>query len=143
MEWWKWLIIALVAALALYLIFYFINRAFSRKYGFSLYVGAFIILIAAALIGVGVLLLINVNTIFAAVAFAVGGILALIVLIFDFKSCGGAGILAFLLQILFCVPTVFVIFDLIFNKGRNTVFNVRRDARRNRRNKSQDYDYYD
>lgn len=123
-DWLKYLLIALGAAIVLAIVFHFVNKAFRNKYGFGLYGGALLMLLAAAGIGGGAYLATSGNnTLWGVVLIAVGIIPLVITLVWDFKKCGGAGIWAFLLQIVFCVPALFVIFDIIFNKGNSTINN--------------------
>ncbi len=122
-EWLKYLLIALGAVVVLAIILHFVNRAFRNKYGFGLYGGALLMLLAVAGIGGGVFLAVGGTTLWGVVLIVIGIIPLIITLVWDFKKCGGAGIWAFLLQILFCVPTLFVIFDIIFNKGNSTINN--------------------
>lgn len=122
-EWLKYLLIALGAVVVLAIILHFVNRAFRNKYGFGLYGGALLMLLAAAGIGGGAVLAVGGTTLWGVVLIVVGIIPLIITLVWDFKICGGAGVWAFLLQILFCVPALFVIFDIIFNKGNSTINN--------------------
>lgn len=122
-EWLKYLLIALGAVVVLAIIFHFVNRAFRNKYGFGLYGGALLMLLAAAGIGGGGYLAATGATLWGVALIVLGIIPLVITLVWDFKKCGGAGIWAFLLQIVFCVPALFVIFDIIFNKGKSTVGN--------------------
>lgn len=122
-EWLKYLLIALGAVVVLAIILHFVNRAFRNKYGFGLYGGALLMLLAVAGIGGGAFLAVGGTTLWGVVLIVIGIIPLIITLVWDFKKCGGAGIWAFLLQILFCVPALFVIFDIIFNKGNSTINN--------------------
>lgn len=122
-DWLKIVLIALGVAIVLSVVFHFVNRAFRNKYGFGLYGGALLMLLAAAGIGGGGYLVATGTTLWGVVLIAVGIIPLVITLVWDFKKCGGAGIWAFLLQIVFCVPALFVIFDIIFNKGNSTINN--------------------
>ncbi len=120
---WVYVVIGIVALLVLVLIFYFINRAFRRRYGFSLYGGGLLMLVTGGGIAGGAILLKGgeLNKIICFALIGVGVLAFIITLIYDIKKCGGAAILAIILQIIFCAPSLLLIFDIFFNKGRNTV----------------------
>ena len=121
MDWWVWLIIAIVAVVVLGLIAGAINRFFIRRYGVSLFVGGFFALIAAACIAGGVFLVKDGSGVGWALV-ALGAVILLILMIIDFKKCGVVtGLFALILQIVFCVPGILLIFDLLFNHGRSTL----------------------
>ena len=149
-SWVKYLIIALVAVIVLSIIFALINRKFKRTYGMNLFVGGFFLLLAVGA-GVGAVLIgLKVNK-FGYALLIVSFIIALLVFIQDVKNCGGGvGFLAFLCQFVFCVPTIFLIFDVLFNKGRGVASSSRygdrdmryyRDQQRKKRNNDDYYDY--
>ncbi len=121
MEWWMYLIIGIVVFAVLALFFTLVNRKFIRKYGFSLYGGGIALLIGAVSIAFGVLTIIEETGALSYVLIGIGALMIVLTLVLDFRKCGAlGGIGAFLLQLLFCVPSILVLFDLIFNKGRNT-----------------------
>ena len=121
MDWWVWLIIAIVAVVVLGLIAGAINRFFIRRYGVSLFVGGFFALIAAACIAGGVFLVKDGSGVGWALV-GVGAVILLVLMIIDFKKCGVVtGLFALILQIVFCVPGILLIFDLLFNHGRSTL----------------------
>ncbi len=135
MDWWMYLIIGIVVFIALAVFFNLVNRKFVRKHGFSLYGGGVLLLISALSIGFGVATIIEETGALWYVLIGIGVVLTLLTLVFDIKRCGAlAGIGAFILQILFAVPSILIIFDLIFNRGRN-VFSARNsiDYSRDRR----------
>lgn len=120
MPWWVYVIIALVALVILIVIANKINRAFLRRYGVSLFVGGFFALLAAGCIAGGIFLVAGESAIGWGLV-GLGAVILLIVAVFDFKRCGfGAGLLAILLQIIFCAPSILLVVDLIFNRGRST-----------------------
>ncbi len=120
MPWWVYVIIAIVALIVLIVIANKVNRAFLRRYGVSLFVGGFFTLLAAGCIAGGIFLVADGSGIGWGLV-GLGAIILLIVAIFDFKRCGfGAGLLAILLQIIFCAPSILLVVDLIFNHGRST-----------------------
>ena len=120
MPWWVYVIIAIVALIVLIVIANKVNRAFLRRYGVSLFVGGFFTLLAAGCIAGGIFLVTDGSGIGWGLV-GLGAIILLIVAIFDFKRCGfGAGLLAILLQIIFCAPSILLVVDLIFNHGRST-----------------------
>lgn len=120
MPWWVYVIIALVALVILIVIANKINRAFLRRYGVSLFVGGFFSLIAAGCIAGGIFLVAGESAIGWGLV-GLGAVILLIVAVFDFKRCGfGAGLLALLLQIVFCAPSILIVVDLLFNHGRST-----------------------
>lgn len=139
--WLKWVIGIVVAIIVLFTILIFANRAFRHKYGFSLYGGGFLMLLGVAAC-VGGVLMIMAEMKLGYALFIITAITVIVTLVYDFKKCGGAGILAFILQILFCLPCVLVIFDVLFNRGRSTlqqsidedVYERRRARRQKRRN---------
>ena len=149
-EWAKYLIIALVAVIVLSIIFALINRKFKRTYGINLFVGGFFLLLAVGAIAGGVYLGLKVSP-FGYALIVVGLIISIIVLVQDVKRCGGGvGFVAFLCQLVFCAPTIFLIFDLVFNKGRGVASSSRygdrdmryyRDQQRRKRNNDDYYDY--
>ena len=147
-SWAKYLIIALVAVIVLSIIFSLINRKFKRTYGINLFVGGFFLLLAVGAIAGGVLLGLKVSK-FGYALILVGLIIAIIVFVQDVKKCGGVGVVAWLCQLVFCVPTIFLIFDLVFNKGRSTAMTSSRygdrDMRyyREQQRKKRNDDYYD
>lgn len=121
MDWWVWLIIAIVAFVVLGLIAGAINRFFIRRYGVSLFVGGFFALIAAACIAGGVFLVKDGSGVGWALV-ALGAVILLVLMIIDFKKCGVVtGLFALVLQIVFCVPGILLILDLLFNHGRSTL----------------------
>lgn len=121
MDWWVWLIIAIVAVVVLGLIAGAINRFFIRRYGVSLFVGGFFALIAAACIAGGVFLVKDGSGVGWALV-GVGAVILLVLMIIDFKKCGVVtGLFALVLQIVFCVPGILLILDLLFNHGRSTI----------------------
>ena len=121
MDWWVWLIIAIVAVVVLGLIAGAINRFFIRRYGVSLFVGGFFALIAAACIAGGVFLVKDGSGVGWALV-ALGAVILLVLMIIDFKKCGVVtGLFALVLQIVFCVPGILLILDLLFNHGRSTL----------------------
>lgn len=137
MKWYYWLIIGVVALIVLAIIMSAINRSFRRKYGMSLFGGGFLMLLAVGLCVGGYFLAKSTKIGYA--LFAAAAIILLIVLIYDFKKCGfGAGLGALILQIIFCAPSIFVVFDIMFNKGRSVnsaaVRNASRDKRARERN---------
>ncbi len=144
MDWWVYLIIAIVAFAILAIIFTSINKKFIRKYGFSLYGGGILLLIAVGSI-VGGYFCIDRGGFIPYILFAVGAIALLITLIYDFKKCGfGGGILALFLQILFCAPSILVVFDLLFNRGRSTLnssYGYKRDYRAYREGRRDNDEY--
>lgn len=140
MEWWKYLIIGFVALIVLCIIFYAINRAFRRRYGFSLYGGAALMLLAIACV-VGGIFLRKDSTFIAYGLFGVAGLLTLITLIYDIKKCGGVGFFALILQIIFSVPVLVVVIDIFTNKGRSTIMNTSDYGRRSHES-YQDYEAY-
>ncbi len=120
MEWWVYAIIAVVAFIIFMIIATAINRAFLRKYGISIFVGGFFALLAAGGIVGGVFIVKSGSGIGWALL-GVGAVILLILLIVDFKKCGFAvGIFAFLLQAVFCAPSILLLVDLLFNGGRST-----------------------
>lgn len=109
MDWWVWLIIAIVAVVVLGLIAGAINRFFIRRYGVSLFVGGFFALIAAACIAGGVFLVKDGSGVGWALV-ALGAVILLVLMIIDFKKCGVVtGLFALVLQIVFCVPGILLI----------------------------------
>lgn len=129
MDWWVWLIIAIVAVVVLGLIAGAINRFFIRRYGVSLFVGGFFALIAAACIAGGVFLVKDGSGVGWALV-GVGAVILLILMIIDFKKCGVVtGLFALILQIVFCVPGILLIFDLLFNHGRSTIASRNKTSR--------------
>lgn len=129
MDWWVWLIIAIVAVVVLGLIAGAINRFFIRRYGVSLFVGGFFALIAAACIAGGVFLVKDGSGVGWALV-GVGAVILLILMIIDFKKCGVVtGLFALILQIVFCVPGILLVFDLLFNHGRSTLASRVKDSR--------------
>ena len=116
-DWLKYLIIAIVAVIVFWIVSAFVNRAFIRKYGFSLYPGGFFMAIAAALIAGGIVLT-KTSAVGWALA-AAGAVIVVIILVYDFKKAGaGGGFLALILQIIFCAPSILMLIDLLFNRGR-------------------------
>lgn len=137
-KWAIWLIVGIAAFIVLGLILRKINRSFSLKYGFSIYGGAFLMLLA---IGgaVGGAFMVKNDIKIGYALFALTVILLLITLIYDFKKCGlGGGILALFLQIVFCLPSLFIVFDLLFNRGRTTLHTSVNNDRYYRRRKQKD-----
>lgn len=129
MDWWVWLIIAIVAVVVLGLIAGAINRFFIRRYGVSLFVGGFFALIAAACIAGGVFLVKDGSGVGWALV-GVGAVILLILMIIDFKKCGVVtGLFALVLQIVFCVPGILLILDLLFNHGRSTIASRNKTSR--------------
>ena len=129
MDWWVWLIIAIVAVVVLGLIAGAINRFFIRRYGVSLFVGGFFALIAAACIAGGVFLVRDGSGVGWALV-GVGAVILLILMIIDFKKCGVVtGLFALILQIVFCVPGILLILDLLFNHGRSTIASRNKTSR--------------
>lgn len=129
MDWWVWLIIAIVAVVVLGLIAGAINRFFIRRYGVSLFVGGFFALIAAACIAGGVFLVKDGSGVGWALV-GVGAVILLILMIIDFKKCGVVtGLFALVLQIVFCVPGILLILDLLFNHGRSTLASRNKTSR--------------
>ena len=129
MDWWVWLIIAIVAVVVLGLIAGAINRFFIRRYGVSLFVGGFFALIAAACIAGGVFLVKDGSGVGWALV-ALGAVILLILMIIDFKKCGVVtGLFALVLQIVFCVPGILLILDLLFNHGRSTIASRNKTSR--------------
>lgn len=129
MDWWVWLIIAIVAVVVLGLIAGAINRFFIRRYGVSLFVGGFFALIAAACIAGGVFLVKDGSGVGWALV-GVGAVILLILMIIDFKKCGVVtGLFALILQIVFCVPGILLILDLLFNHGRSTLASRNKTSR--------------
>jgi len=141
---WVYIVIGIVAFIVLVTVFYFINRSFRRKYGFGLYGGGILMLVAAGGIVGGAILLkgSEVNKILCFALIGVGVLAFIITLIYDIRKCGGAAFLAILLQILFCVPSLILIFDIFLNKGRNSVGNAG-DVGRMDRERRADRRYYD
>lgn len=120
MPWWVYVIIAVVALVILMIIVGKINRSFLRAYGVSLLAGGFFCLLGAGGIAGGIYLVMNGSGIGWGLA-GLGAVILLIVAVFDFKRCGfGAGLLALLLQIVFCAPSILIVVDLLFNHGRST-----------------------
>lgn len=144
MQWWVWLIIVVVVVAVLAAVAFSVNRAFRRRYGVSLFGGGFLLLIGVASVAGGIVLGKNGMPIGYALLI-VTAITFLFTLIYDFKKCGGAGIVAFLLQLVFCIPSLLIIFDVLFNRGRATlqasIDEDIRERRRDRRRRRQD-DYY-
>lgn len=129
MDWWVWLIIAIVAVVVLGLIAGAINRFFIRRYGVSLFVGGFFALIAAACITGGVFLVRDGSGVGWALV-ALGAVILLVLMIIDFKKCGVVtGLFALVLQIVFCVPGILLILDLLFNHGRSTLASRNKTSR--------------
>lgn len=129
MDWWVWLIIAIVAVVVLGLIAGAINRFFIRRYGVSLFVGGFFALIAAACIAGGVFLVKDGSGVGWALV-ALGAVILLVLMIIDFKKCGVVtGLFALVLQIVFCVPGILLILDLLFNHGRSTIASRNKTSR--------------
>ena len=127
-DWLKYLIIAIVAVIVFWIVSAFVNRAFIRKYGFSLYPGGFFMAIAAGLIAGGLFLTASSGV--GWVLAAAGAVILLIILIYDFKKAGfGGGLLALILQIIFCAPALLLVFDLLFNHGRTFLGVSRRNDR--------------
>lgn len=121
-----WLIfaaIALVAIIVIGVIMIRINRHYRINYNLNLIWGCAVMCLAVAAVAVGVILLIN-NTIdSAAVCYgliAVGVVLMIIRLIINIKKCGGGkGFLAFLIQLVFCIPGLIAVFDRTNIKSSN------------------------
>ena len=123
MDWWVWLIIAIVAVVVLGLIAGAINRFFIRRYGVSLFVGGFFALIAAACIAGGVFLVRDGSGVGWALV-GVGAVILLILMIIDLKKCGVVtGLFALILQIVFCVP------GILLNHGRSTIASRNKTSR--------------
>ena len=149
MEWWVWAIIALIVVAVLSAVAFSVNRAFRRRYGVSLFGGGFLLLIGIACL-IGGVLLVKGGTTIGFALFIGTAVTFIFTLIYDFKKCGGAGILAFLLQLLFCVPSLLIIFDVLFNRGRSTIqasidedrYERRRERRRRRQGYDDDYRRY-
>lgn len=148
MKWYVWLIIALVAVIVLSIIFSLINRKYKRTYGINLFVGGFFLLLAVGAAVGGILIGLKINK-FGFALLIVSFLISLLVFIQDVKRCGfGAGLGAWFCQLVFCVPTVFLIFDLVFNKGRGVSSSTRysdrdmRYYREQQRNKRNDDRYY-
>lgn len=129
MPWWVYVIIAVVALIILIVVANKINRAFLRRYGVSLFVGGFFCLLGAGGIAGGIFLVASGSGIGWGLV-GLGAVILLIVAVFDFKRCGfGAGLLALLLQVIFCAASILLVVDLIFNRGRST-FSSRSKASR-------------
>lgn len=120
-DWLKIVLIVAAVAVVLAVALHFINRSFREKYGFGLYGGALLMLVFAAGVVGGIFLIKDDRATLGFAAIVVGAIALLITLVYDIKKCGAAGFLALLLQIVFCLPALFVVFDLVFNRGRNTI----------------------
>lgn len=146
MSWWKWMIIGIVAFIVLGIIFSAINKKFIRNYGISLYGGAMLTLISFGLLAIGIFVLkCNLPGI---VCIGLCAVLLIFVLIYDVKKCGGAGLGAFVLQIIFCVAGLLVFIDLLFNRGRSSYRTVlknernKNDYRNDRNGRNRDDRYY-
>lgn len=149
MPWWGWVILALIVVIVLSVVLFKVNRAFRRRYGVSLFGGGFLLLIGIACLGGGIALVHNGSTIGAAL-FIGTAITFIFTLVYDFKKCGGAGLLAFLLQLVFCIPSLLVVFDILFNRGRSTmqasvdedIYERRRERKRRRQGYDDDFRRY-
>lgn len=138
-DWLKYLIIGIVAVIVFWIVSAFVNRAFIRKYGFSLYPGGFFMAIAAALIAGGLVL--TATSAIGWVLAAAGAVIVVIILVYDFKKAGaGGGLLALILQIIFCAPAILMVFDLLFNHGRTFLGVSRRNDRAMRDYRERDKD---
>lgn len=131
---WAYIVGGIVAVIVFGLVMHFSNRSFRIKYNMSLYGGGLLMLIAIAAVILGILVFQDDMPVKIG-CFVGAGVLALITIIYDIKKCGGAGVLAFILQIIFCVGSLFVVID--FFKGNNiSHYNredrVVRDRRRDR-----------
>ena len=131
---WAYIVGGIVAVIVFGLIMHFSNRSFRIKYDMSLYGGGLLMLITIAAVFLGIFVFQD-NMPVKIGCFVGAGVLALITIIYDIKKCGGAGVLAFFLQIIFCVGSLFVVID--FFKGNNVSYynredRVVRDRRRDR-----------
>lgn len=134
--WLKWVIGVLVAFIVLSIALYYTNRAFRKKYNISLFGGGLLLLFGVAGLVGGIFLAIGGVT-YGYALFIITVITFVITLVYDIKKCGAVGILAFVLQLLFCLPSLLVVFDILFNHGRSTmqasIDESRRERRRERR----------
>lgn len=113
---------------------HFINREFRIRYRLNLIGGGLLMLLAIGAAVGGILLLTKTDKkIFGFVLFGVTALFSLITLIYDCKKCGGAGVLAFLCQILFCVPALCLVLELFSGKGTTMARDYRREERDIRR----------
>ena len=150
MKWYYWLFIAIAAIIVLAIILHLINRHYKRNYGMSLYGGGFFLLIAVGLAVLGGVL-ISKGKIFGAAFFVLTLVIFIWVYVYDAKRIGaGKAVGAWICQLLFCAPTLILIFDLLFNHGRSTASTYRygdKDMRyyrqQQRKKRQDDYDNYD
>lgn len=120
----------IVALIVFAIAAHFINKSYYIKYGFGLFGGGLMMLLVIACI-VGAVLLLNVNTLYAAVAGIAGLILLIILISINTKRMGfGAGLGALFLQTLFSVPSLLLILELFSNKGYSSTANSLRNQRR-------------
>ena len=131
-----WIIVGIVGIIVFSIIMHFINREFRIRYSVNLFGGGLLMLLAGGGIALGILGL-N-GTIGKGVGYvglAVAAFCILFTLIYDFKKCGGAGILAFLCQAVFAPCSLFLIFELFSSHGRALTYGSytdRRDIRKAR-----------
>ncbi len=145
-----WLIvaaIALVAVIVIGIIMIRINRYYRINFNLNLIWGCAVMCLAVAAVAVGVVFLINGTLDSNAVCYgmiAVGIVLIIIRLIINIKKCGGSkGFLAFLVQLLFCVPGLIALFDRFKINSTNVAQRSYEDRyvanERRKRNNRDDY----
>lgn len=120
MSTWAYIIIGIVALIVLCIIVHFVYRHYRIKYGLNLYAGGFGMLIAVACVA-GFVLLMK-STPFAYALLIVGIAFFLWVAVISFKHCGAAGIIAILLEILFCLPCLLMAWDVVSRKGNTSTY---------------------
>lgn len=146
-SWLIYIAIALVAVIVIGIIMVRINRYYRINFNLNLIWGCAVMCVAVIAVAVGIIFLINNTVDSTALCYgliAVGIVLMVIRLIINIKKCGGGkGFLAFLVQLIFCVPGLIAVFDRANLKSSHTSERLYEDRyvanERRKRNNRDDY----
>jgi uncharacterized membrane protein len=139
-----YVIAGIIAVIVFSIIMHFINRSYRIRYNMNLMGGGFLVLVVAACVTGGVLLMKSGtgNKFIPYALFALGAVITICVFAYDIKKCGGgAGFGAFILQIIFSLGCILTLIDLFANNGRsvcNTGVGEEREIRRIRKERGYD-----
>lgn len=142
----KYIIIGIVAFIVLGIILHFINKSYYMKYGYNLYGGGIAMLLVIAC-AAGAFLLSKTSVSIAMILGGAGVVILIILIVVNTKRFGfGAGIGALILQIIFSVPSLLLIIELISGKGYSSTYNsISREQRKmeqERQRRNNDRNYY-
>lgn len=132
LSWWKIALLAIAGIIVLGAFMLIADRVYKKKYNYHLYNGGIALIVAAAVILAGYIIL-KTSLVLGILLIALGIIIFLAVGFFDVRKCGiGGGIIGLIVQSICCIPCFFALFAKSKDKDKTYNENIPRRRRRYR-----------